>query len=89
MKCIKCTNAKYNWLISIVAAFIPSTVLLMIFITLRISFMSAPLNAFIFVSQIIASPLNVRQVLAGIDHGSKINYPHSVFLLWILESRFL
>ena len=68
LKCIKCTNTKYNWLIAGSVALIPSTVLLMIFITLRISFMSAPLNAFIFVSQVLASPPNVQQVVMALDH---------------------
>ena len=65
MKCAQCNNVNYNWLSFIVAAFVPLTIFFIFVIGCGISASSPQLEAFVAYAQTIATPANVRIVLAA------------------------
>ena len=69
LTCRKCSPASYHWVIYILVAFLPLTVFLLIVLWFRISATSARMNAFVTVSQIIATPANVRTVITATSHS--------------------
>ena len=60
---MKCSHTSYNWLKYILAAFLPLTVFFIIILSFRVSVTSPQLNAFVFISQILAAPANARFLL--------------------------
>ena len=70
LRCIKCSETQYHWLLYIVVAYVPLTLFLLLVLCCRISATSAKLNAFVTVAQIIAAPANLRVV--GTEHAYQI-----------------
>ena len=94
LKCVKCDPKHYakNWVLYIIVSFIPLTIFLILVVCLRISATRAPMNAFVFVSQIISLPPFERQFYRVIDstilpHGAKVfmHILHSLYGLWNLN----
>ena len=94
LKCVKCDPQHYtrNWALYVVITFIPLTAFLILVVCFRISATSAPMNAFIFVSQIISLPPFERQFYRTIDstilpRGAKVflHVLHSLYGLWNLD----
>ena len=94
LKCVKCDPKHYtrNWILYVVISFLPLTIFLILVVCLRISATSAPMNAFIFVSQIISLPPFERQFYRTINstafpHWIKVSIHvlHSLYGLWNLN----
>ena len=94
IKCVECDPRNYarNWVLYIVISFGPLTLFLILVVCLRISATSAPLNSFIFVSQIITLPPFEREFYRTINstilpHGAKVfmNFLHSLYGFWNLN----
>ena len=94
LKCVKCDpkHSARNWALYIFISFGPLTMFLILVVCLRISATSAPMNAFIFVSQIITLPPFERQFYRTINstflsHGAKVfmHFLHSLYGLWNLN----
>ena len=66
MKCMQCKGMKYNWLTFIIVAFLPLTLFFVFVISCRISASSPQLEAFVVYAQTIATPANIRIILAGL-----------------------
>ena len=60
LDCVKCNNYDNGWIKFIAATFLPQTIFYIIVIMFRISVTSSTLNAFVMVSQIVASPPVIR-----------------------------
>ena len=94
LKCVECDpkhNAR-NWLLYIIISFVPLTVFLILVLCLRISATSAPMNSFIFVSQVIALPPFERQFYRTVNstvlpHWAKVflHFLHSLYGIWNLN----
>ena len=67
LKCVKCSNSHFGWVMYILAAFLPLTVFFILVLSFRLSATSPQLSAFVFVSQIGAMGANVRSLLAVIE----------------------
>ena len=67
MKCVHCSTSPFNWILYILAAFLPLTVFFVLVVSCRLSATSPKLLAFVFFSQSIAMGANVRIVLAELD----------------------
>ena len=94
LKCVKCDPRHYarNWVLYIAISFGPLTVFLILVLCLRINAASAPMNSFIFVSQIISLPPFERQFYRTINstflpRGAKhfAHFLHSLYGLWNLN----
>ena len=93
LHCVKCTIDTYNWALYILVAFGPLTVFFIIIISCRVSVTSAPMNAFIQVSQAISQPSLLRVIFAIILAGSKplsppLNAVHvlaTIYGIWNLD----
>ena len=92
-KCVECNPSKYtrNWIFYVIISYGPLTVFLVLVICLRISATSAPMNAFIFVSQIISQPPFQRGFFHTMDtsvyvfsHGARwlMKFLYSVYGVW-------
>ena len=62
LSCVECSHYGNNWVRYIAIAFLPLTIFLVIVVTFRINVTSAPMDAFIFVNQIISSPGFLRSI---------------------------
>ena len=60
MRCVECEDDKYNWILFLLAAFVPLTFFFVLVVSCGISASSPQLEAFVVYSQAIASPANVR-----------------------------
>ena len=67
MKCVKCTNMKFNWLKFLISAFIPLTIFFFLILVFGIKAYSPQLDAFIIFAQIISTPANIRIIMEGLD----------------------
>ena len=94
MKCVECDPKDHvrNWLLYVVISYVPLTVFLMLVVCLRISATSAPMNAFIFISQIITNPPFERGFSETIDatflsHGASefLKFLHCLYGIWNLN----
>ena len=56
LKCADCSNYKHNWIKYMLMAYLPLTIFYLIVLFFRLNALSASMNAFIFVCQIISSP---------------------------------
>ena len=84
LSCIPCVNHWSNWIKYFAAALIPETVFFFIVFICRVNAMSAELNAFVTVSQLIAEPLFIRVVyIQGItDPPSIALFMHIIFAIY-------
>ena len=94
IQCVECDPNHYarNWLLYLVISYVPLTVFLALVICLRISATSAPMNAFIFISQIVTHPPFLRGFTHTIDttflsHGARMfmKFLLSLYSLWNLN----
>ena len=65
--CVECSHFHYNWLKYILAAFLPLTVFFIIILSFRVSITSPQLNAFVFISQLVAAPESARVILLALQ----------------------
>ena len=88
LKCVECNPSDYlkNWMLYIVLSYGPLTVFLILVICLRISATSAPMNSFIFISQIISQPPFQR----GFIHTLNVSYlsKGAQLILRVLQSLY-
>ena len=66
MFCANCRDSDYNWAKYVGAAFLPLTAFFFLVITFRISATSPSLNAFIFICQILTTPVLMRNVATDV-----------------------
>ena len=94
LKCVECDPKDHvrNWLLYLIISYVPLTVFLILVVCLRISVTSAPMNVFIFISQIITHPPFLRGFSHTIDttflsHGARmfIKFLLSLYSLWNLN----
>ena len=85
--CVECEDHTNNWLKYAAVAFGPLTLFLFIVIIFRISVTSAPMNTFVLVSQVIASP-QLTRLVAGFTNGALLTVAQvflSLFGIWNLD----
>ena len=94
IQCVECQPDHYAryWVLYVVVSFVPLTVFLMIVVCLRINAASAPLNAFVFISQIFTQPPFTRGFIntinaSFISEGGKVfmRFLHSLYGIWNLD----
>ena len=71
MKCMEC-DLPHSWWLYITAAFLPLTVFIVVILVFRISVVSPKLHAFVYFSQTIASPIQLRIVLVSIGYMAPV-----------------
>ena len=86
MKCVQCKGVKYNWLTFIVVAFVPLTLFFIFVIGCGISASSPQLEAFVVYAQTIATPANVRIVLAATM--IEYNYASAAFFCQVIAALY-
>ena len=60
MECLECLNSCIGWLLSILLAVFPTTVLFLVVVLCEIRLSTAPLNAFVFIAQALVSMVNIH-----------------------------
>ena len=81
LPCLKCLGGGYGWLLYMFLATFPTTVMFLVVIICQIRITAAPMNAFIFVSQVLVSFINTDpHVFTGV---SKPTSYLTLFLLTI------
>ena len=80
LQCTMCSDGQYNWIKYVAIAFVPLTVFLVFILCCGISATFPKLYAFVMFSQLVASPANVRVVLADIN-GSDYTRAAVIFFL--------
>lgn len=63
--CVKCTNVKSNWWKFVLAAFLPLTMFYFIVLLFKINVTSSNLHGFVYYSQCIAIPAQMRIILTN------------------------
>ena len=63
MKCVQCSTSPFNWILYILAAFLPLTVFFVLVVSCRLSATSPKLFVFVFFSQFVSAGENVRVLL--------------------------
>ena len=93
-KCVKCLPNHYarNWVVYFFISFGPLTLFLMVVVCLRINVASAPLNAFVFIGQVITQPPFTRGFINTINesfipNGAKVfmRLIFSLYGIWNLD----
>ena len=79
MKCVQCSISPFNWILYILAAFLPLTVFFVLVVCCRLSATSPKLLVFVCFSQFISAGENVRVVLTALTP-----YPIAVSLAKVL-----
>ncbi len=94
IQCVKCPPNVHarNWALYILISFGPLTVFLMLVVCLRINAASPPLNAFVFISQVITQPPFARGFINTINDsflpsGAKtfMRFLYSLYGIWNLD----
>ena len=92
ISCVECEKHTNNWLKYAAIAFGPLTLFLFIVIVFRISVTSAPLNAFVFITQVATSPSVMRVVVGFQERGAistaqslPLKFLSSLFGIWNLD----
>ena len=89
LKCVHCSTSPFNWILYILAAFLPLTVFFVLVVSCRLSATSPKLFGFVFFSQSVASGENVRAVLAVIEPhpiaASLAKVIFSLYGIWNLD----
>ncbi len=68
MKCIKCsTSLLRNWITYLLVAFLPLTAFFFCVLVFRISAMSPKMATYVLISQVLATPANVRIITQALD----------------------
>ena len=73
--CVYCSDKhlKTNWGIYVAFAYLPLTIFIIFLFLFRVSVVSPKLNAVIFITQTVVSPLNARIVLMAAKHNLPVN----------------
>ena len=61
LSCLKCLDGGYGWLLYMFLATVPTTIMFLVVIICQIRITAAPMNAFIFICQILSSMVNINQ----------------------------
>ena len=90
IRCVDCSNTRYNWLKYVVVAFLPLTALYFIVIVFRISISSAPFHVFVQVSQAMGTPALMRTIFASIQQqppavAAVAQFLLSIYGIWNLD----
>ena len=94
LKCVECDPKHYarNWVLYVFLSFVPLTIFLILVVCFRISATSAPMNSFIFVSQIMTLPPFERQFYRTINSTVYpkcikifMHFLHSLYGIWNLN----
>ncbi len=84
--CTKCSNARFGLFMFLMFACIPTSVFLLIMVFCQVHVTSAPLNFFIFASQLIVAQLKETPQLAlGYSNSVAISVILSFFGVWNLD----
>ena len=79
LNCVQCSTSPFNWILYILAAFLPLTVFFVLVVCCRLSATSPKLLAFVCFSQFVSAGENVRVVLTVLTP-----YPIAVSLAKVL-----
>ena len=79
LKCVHCSASPFNWILYILAAFLPLTVFFVLIVCCRISATSPKLLTFVCFSQFVSVGANVRVVLV-----ETVPYPFAASLAKVL-----
>ena len=89
--CVHCSDKhlKTNWGIYVAFAYLPLTIFIIFLFLFRVSVVSPKLNAVIFITQTVVSPLNAHIVLMAAIHNPLVNVIAKVLLtifgIWNFE----
>ena len=81
LPCLKCLDRGYGWLLYMFLATFPSTVMFLVIIICQIRITEAPMNAVIFVCQVLVSMINVNPHI--VTDVSKSSYYLTLFFLTV------
>ena len=81
LHCLKCLEGGYGWLLYMFLATFPTTVMFLVIMLCRIRITAAPMNVFIFVSQVLVSWTDASPYRYTV--GSKPSYYFTCFLLTV------
>ena len=87
LSCVECPEHTNNWLKYIAISFGPLTVFFVIVLVFRISVPSAPLNVFVFATQIAGAP-QIMRVVASLPRGTQytlLSIAASLAGIWNLD----
>ena len=79
LTCLKCLDSGYGWLLYMFLAIFPTTVMFLVVIICQIRITAAPMNAFIFVSQ----------VLLKLNHMGSLMFQNPVTTLHCFSSLYM
>ena len=92
--CVECPPELYtrNWVLYVVVSYVPLTVFLILVVCLKINAASAPLNAFVFISQVFTQPPFTRGFIDTINQSflaastkGCLRFLHSLYGIWNLD----
>ena len=90
LRCVKCNSTDYSWAKYVAVAFLPLTVFFYAVVALGISATSPSMNAFILISQALATPAFVRTMIAFLEFRSSeysilLRILFTVYGIWNLD----
>ena len=88
LKCAHCLHYKYNWLKYLVMAYLSLTIFFLVVILFGFSALSASMNAFIFISQIVSSPPVMTLMRTFANFGKAADHNNVIITLKILATAF-
>ena len=88
LKCAHCSRYRNNWLKYVVMAYLSSTIFFLVVIFFRFSALSASMNAFIFISQIVSSPSVITLMSTFANFGKAAGHNNVIITLKILTTAF-
>ena len=90
-ECVQCSDKllNSNWGLYVAVAYLPLTIFIIFLFMFWVSVASPKLNAIIFITQTLASPLHARIVLMATKHNPPVNIMAKVgitiFGIWIFD----
>ena len=85
LKCAHCSNYKHNWLKYLAIAYGPLTVFFFVVIIFRVNALSASMNAFIFICQILSCPAVMTLLSTYVNFSDKQPVDHAVDAIGMAE----
>ena len=94
--CVQCTHYKHNWIKYLMIAYLPVTIFYVVVMLFQFNAMSPSVIAYIFVSQIVSSPVfasifttfvyfSEKQPVIGANLGLIGNFASSIYSIWNLD----